>query len=189
MQSFVAPEDCLPRIQHCGGEDGIAMLDQRADPGFVTPAGDGANQQSIGLSAPRIWFSMSISLRLRSFQLDSSARILCISMFLTWTARYQAGRIICAMPRASFRSVLLRIVESETRMWRASATMIGTPAGCSSRYNRMPSDDASTPTRSPLAPAAHLCRFRTLALQPNTVNVWLVGRSIKPPTKPKPDAN
>ena len=48
MQSFVAHEDCLPRIQHCGGEDGIAMLDQLADPGFVTPAGDGANQQSIG---------------------------------------------------------------------------------------------------------------------------------------------
>lgn len=26
--------------------------------------------------------------------------------------------------------------------------MIGIPAGCSSRYNQMPSDDASTPTRS-----------------------------------------
>ena len=63
-------------------------------------------------------------------------------------ARNQPSRIICAMPRASLRSVLLRMVDSETRMWRASTTMIGTPAGCSSRYNQMPSEDASTPTRS-----------------------------------------
>jgi hypothetical protein len=51
-------------------------------------------------------------------QLPVCVRIFCISMFLTWTARYQPSRIICAMPRASLRSVLLRIVESETRMAR-----------------------------------------------------------------------
>ena len=40
-------------------------------------------------------------------------------MFLTWTARYQPNHIICVMPRASFRSVLLR--------------MVGTPNGCALR--------------------------------------------------------
>src|SRR5205807_3011309 len=111
-----------------------------------------------------MWFSMSISLRLRSFLLARSERIFCMSMFLTWTARYQPSRIICAMPRASFRSVLLRMVESETRIWRASTTMIGTPAGCSSRYNQMPSDDASTPAieaiREALKSAADRLRLR-----------------------------
>ncbi len=63
-----------------------------------------------------MWFSMSISLRFRSFLLANSVRIFCISIFLTCTARYQPSRIICAIPRASLRSVLLRIVDSETRI-------------------------------------------------------------------------
>lgn len=124
MQSFVAVEDRSAYVQHGLNHHGkyrIAVLDELANPRFVPPRPTAPTSSPYALSVPRMWFSRSISLRLSSFLLASSERIFCISMFLTWTARYQPSRIT---PRASLRSVLLRIVDNETRIWRASTTTI-----------------------------------------------------------------
>ena len=60
---------------------GCAVLDKLADPALRIPRGRPSQPSDpYALSVPRMWFSRSISLRLRSFLLASSERIFCISM-------------------------------------------------------------------------------------------------------------
>src|SRR3546814_6419756 len=54
-------------------------------------------------------------------------------MPFTCTIRNQPSRIICAIPSASFRSVLLRIALSELCMRRVSTTITGCSIAFSSR--------------------------------------------------------
>src|SRR3546814_14397858 len=54
-------------------------------------------------------------------------------MPFTCTIRNQPSRIICAIPSASFRSVLLRIALSELCMCRVSTTITGCSIAFSSR--------------------------------------------------------
>src|SRR6266498_4129983 len=58
-------------------------------------------------SVPRSSFSMSSALACKSWRLLSSMRRFWLAIVFTCTGRYKPTRIICAMPRASLRSLLL----------------------------------------------------------------------------------
>ena len=66
----------------------------------------------------------------------------------TCTGRYRPTRIICAMPRASLRSVLLRWADSAAFMCRVSTQTTGRPASAKAPYSHCENAPASSPMRS-----------------------------------------
>ena len=74
----------------------------------LTPAGDG--------------------LACNSCRLVSNIRRFWLASVLTCTCRYSPTRIICAMPRASLRSLLLSCADSAAFICRVSTQITGKPA-------------------------------------------------------------
>jgi hypothetical protein len=62
--------------------------------------------------------------------------------------------MICAMPRASLRSVLFGIAPIAALAWRASMQIAGMPASVSPPCSQAVSEQASSPTRSIFIPHA-----------------------------------
>ncbi|WP_128970576.1 hypothetical protein [Bradyrhizobium tropiciagri] len=123
MQLFVAFTDCSAYVHHGLDHHGkcrIAVLDQLAYPRFVSSAADCSDRT---LSVPRIWFSRSISLRLRRFLSARSERIFCISIFLTWDGAIPAQPHHLRDAACIVAVGLVAIVDSETRIWRASVPL------------------------------------------------------------------
>src|SRR5262249_40249036 len=73
-------------------------------------------------------FSMAMAFDCSSLRWVSSTRSFWLRNVFTCTGRYSTARIICAMPRASLRSVLLLCAFSTARMWRVSTQITGKPA-------------------------------------------------------------
>jgi hypothetical protein len=64
------------------------------------------------------------------------------------TALYNPTRIICAMPHASLRSLLLTRADNAAFMCRVSTQMIGKPASANSPYSHCDNGPASSPIRA-----------------------------------------
>src|SRR5262249_45221664 len=73
-------------------------------------------------------FSMAMAFDCSSLRWVSSTRSFWLRNVFTCTGRYSPARIICAMPRASLRSVLLICAFSTARMCRVSTQITGKPA-------------------------------------------------------------
>ena len=84
----------------------------------------------------------------------SSARQERQGGLFTCTARYQPVRMICAIPRASLRSVLFGIAPIAALAWRVSMQIAGMPASVSPACSQAVSEQASSPTRSIVIPHA-----------------------------------
>lgn len=91
------------------------------------PVETGPTFRPNGRIRPRIMFSMSSTLPSSALRPASSIRSACASRDLTWTDRNQPVRINCAMPRASFLSVLFSMALSAALVWRVSMQTIGKP--------------------------------------------------------------
>jgi len=76
-----------------------------------------------------------------------SARSSWDSSDLTWTARNQPVRTICAIARASVRSVLTGMALVAARSCRVSSSTTGRPAAFSPACSHCESGPASSPTR------------------------------------------
>src|SRR3979409_1798033 len=73
-------------------------------------------------------FSMSSALACKSWRLVSSMRRFWLASVFTCTGRYRPTRIICVMPRASLRSLLLISADSAAFICRVSTQITGKPA-------------------------------------------------------------
>ena len=82
-------------------------------------------------SSARTPFSTSRRLLSTIRRAVSSARQERQDGLFTCTARYQPVRMICAIPRASLRSVLFGIAPIAAFAWRASMQIAGIPASVS----------------------------------------------------------
>src|SRR5437868_710262 len=67
---------------------------------------------------------------------------------LTCTGRYRPTRIICAMPRASLRSLLLICADSAAFICRVSTQITGKRASANALYSHCDNGPASRPMRS-----------------------------------------
>jgi hypothetical protein len=89
---------------------------------------------------------------IRARRATSKSRSSWLAALLMCTGRNQPVRIICAMPRASLRSVLLRIAASAVCMCRVSTHTTGKPALPSPSCSHDDIGPASCPTRSKVRP-------------------------------------
>lgn len=84
----------------------------------------------LGLVKPWISFSRSTHFLKTAFLVLRSALNRWLSKLFTWTRLYHLVRTICAIPHASFLSVLLHMADSATLACRASKRMTSNPAAC-----------------------------------------------------------
>src|SRR5436305_15231411 len=78
----------------------------------------------------------------------SSMRRFWLATVFTCTGRYRPTRIICAMPRASLRSLLLICADSAAFICRVSTQITGKPASANAPYSHCDKGPASRPMRS-----------------------------------------
>jgi hypothetical protein len=72
-------------------------------------------------SVPRRSFSMSVAFASNNCRLVSSIRRFWLANVLTCTGRHRPTRIMCAMPRASLRSLLLSCAYPRNIDWQVTA--------------------------------------------------------------------
>ena len=77
----------------------------------------------------------------------SNIRSFWLRIVFTCTGGKSPARIICAIPRASLRSVLLICACNAARMCRVSTQIAGKPASASALNNHCDSGPASSPIR------------------------------------------
>ena len=103
------------RLDH-RGEHVVRVLDQLADARVEASAADRANQQSIGSErTPNMVLDVD-QFALKKLSIGQKCAQLLHLDILHMHGAEPANRIICAIPRASLRSVLLRMADSDTRM-------------------------------------------------------------------------
>ena len=97
---------------------------------------------------------MSCSLSRSSLRLVSSMRSCWLARVFTCTGLYSPTRIICAIPRASLRSLLFTCWAFSTAfMWRVSTQITGSPASANPFTSHCDSGPASSPIRAYSSPA------------------------------------
>src|SRR3954452_10896596 len=106
----------------------------------------------VSRSSARTPFSMSRILFSTSRRAASRARQERQAGLFTCTARNQPVRTICAIARASFRSVLFGMAPIAALARRVSRHTAGRPAAVSPSYSQAASEHASSPTRSGASP-------------------------------------
>jgi hypothetical protein len=119
MRPGITIEDCSAYVQHGldhRREDKVRGLDQLADACIVLATTDGPDKQSVGSErATNVVLDVD-QLALRKFSIGQErAHLPHLDILNMHGAEPVQPHHLC-IPRASFRSVLLRIVDSDTRM-------------------------------------------------------------------------
>src|ERR1700720_960244 len=97
---------------------------------------------------PRISFSIARAFSWSIFRAARSALRFWLASVLTRTGRNKPTRIICAIPRASLRSLLLTCALRNAFACRVSMQIAGTPASANPLNSHCDRGPASRPTRS-----------------------------------------
>src|SRR5262249_39396706 len=128
--------------------------DELADPHVVSKAADGAYfQTEIAQCAAQIGFHVQ-QLALKQLAAVSSIRCSWATSVFTCTGLNRPTRIICAIPRASLRSVLLICCAvSKAFMCRVSTQITGSSAAVNALTSHCDSGPASIPIRPKLTPS------------------------------------
>src|SRR5947207_1759746 len=99
-------------------------------------------------SRPRISLSTASAFSCSSLRAVSRARRFWLVSVFTCTGRNRLTRIICAMPRASFRSLLLTCAWRKAFVCRVSMHTTGSPVAAKPLNSHCDNGPASRPTRS-----------------------------------------
>src|SRR4051794_7643978 len=127
---------------------------QLLDPGLEVPRADHPTLSPKLRNVPRSSFSMSCSLSRSSLRLVSNMRACWLARVFTCTGLYSPTRIICAIPRASLRSLLFTCCAFRTAfMWRVSTQMTGSSAFANPFTSHCDNGPASSPIRAYSRPA------------------------------------
>src|SRR3984893_6382392 len=123
-------------------------LDEVVDPLLET---DNANDSDFSpklRNKPRISFSIARAFSWSIFRAARSALRFWLASVLTCTGWNKPTRIICAIPRASLRSLLLTCALRNAFACRVSMQIAGTPASANPLNSHCDRGPASRPTRS-----------------------------------------
>src|SRR3712207_4379726 len=126
---------------------GLALAGSLADACLEPPRRDLAELEAeAAQDAPRTELEV-VQPGLHCLCATSKARISCTGNVSAWTGRNQPMRSICAMPRASLRSVLIVIAPSAAFTCRVSSRTASNPASVRPACSHRDRGPASRPTR------------------------------------------